>query len=168
MAPEAMAVAADTLVRRADKEGGTVIAVSSPRTEPDVLEAISQMIDSSRHLMVQGLVPRYGTLLRDADEIYVTADSISMLSEAVFTGKPVGLIPLPMSRRGKWHYRLSDAGLLKPPARDLRKVRDRLLGEHLVGTIDAPVCGSVSDPVEEAAKAVLQLLTATSRQNPRP
>ncbi len=158
MSPEAMAAAARSLVRRADEEGGTVIAVGSPRTEPDVLEAVSQVIGGGRHLMVHGSVPRYGTLLRDADEIYVTADSVSMLSEAVSTGKPVGMIPVPISRRGRWHYRLSDAGLLKPPVRDLRKVRDRLVDDKLIGTIEAPVAGTVPDPVEVASKAVRELL----------
>lgn len=168
MQPEAMAEAARTLVRRAETEGGTVIAVGSPRTERDVLEAVGRALGSSRHLMVDGPMPRYGTLIRDADEIHVTADSVSMLSEAIFSGKPVGMIPLPMSRRGKWHYRLSDARLLRPPVRDLRKVGDRLLRDRLVGTIDAPVAGTVSDPVEIASKAVLQLLTATSRRSPLP
>ncbi len=35
---------------------------------------------------------RYAVLLADADAHFVTADSVSMISEAIMTGKPVGLI----------------------------------------------------------------------------
>jgi mitochondrial fission protein ELM1 len=162
MTPEDMAVAASALVQRAEREGGTVIAIGSPRTEPAVIEAVRLAIGSG-HRVVNGPVPRYVTLLDDADEIHVTADSVSMLSEAVFTGKPVGMIPIQLSGRGRWHYRLSEAGLLRPPFRDLRKVWDRLSSDGLIGTIDAPVAGFVSDPVEIASRAVLELIGFNAR-----
>ena len=166
MRPEDMAAAARALVGKAEEEGGTVIAIGSPRTEPEVLGAVSQVIEGAGHYMVRGPVPRYGVVLDDADEIYVTADSVSMLSEAVFTGKPVGMIPIRISPRGKWHYRLSEMSLLPPPFRDFPKVWDRLSGDRLVGTIESPVAGNVSDPVAVASQAVLELLRDSSRRNP--
>ena len=168
MPPDEMAQIARALVERAEQQGGTLIAVGSPRTGPQVLAAVHQALAGGRHLMVAGSMPRYGALLRDADEIHVTSDSISMLSEAVFSGRPVGLIPLPLSRRGRWHYRLSDLGILKPPARDLRRVRNRLVEDKMVGTLEAPLAGNAADPIEIASAAVLKLLTIPSRQNPRP
>lgn len=158
MVPEAMAAAARALVERTEGDGGTVIAIGSPRTDPAVLEAVRQAIGGGRHRMVDGPVPRYVTLLSDADEIYVSADSVSMLSEAVFTGKPVGMVPIELSRRGRWHYRLSEAGLLGPPFRNLRKVWERLRRDNLIGSVDAPVAGIVADPVEIAVAAVRRLL----------
>ena len=44
---------------------------------------------------------RYPVLLADGDEHFVTADSVSMISEAVVTGKPVGLIPVEPDARGR-------------------------------------------------------------------
>ena len=40
-------------------------------------------------------------LLGMADTIFVTDDSVSMMSEACFTGKPVYLLPLQGNLRGK-------------------------------------------------------------------
>jgi mitochondrial fission protein ELM1 len=159
MVAESIAAAARTLIRRSEGDGGTVIAIDSPRTDPAVLDAVRMAIGQDRHRMVDGPVPRYVTLLSDADEIYVSADSVSMLSEAVFTGKPVGMIPIRLSRRGRWHYRLSEAGLIGPPFRDLRKVWDRLRQDQLIGSVDAPVAGIVSDPVKIAVAAVRRLLS---------
>ncbi|MEO8548243.1 MAG: ELM1/GtrOC1 family putative glycosyltransferase [Sphingomicrobium sp.] len=163
VSPEDAANATHALVRRCDQDGGTAIAIGSPRTEADVLAAVKQAIRGGRHLMIAGPVPRYAALIDDADEIHVTADSVSMLSEAVFSGKPVGMIPIRMSPRGRWHYRLSEAGLLGPPFRDLRKVWDRLLGDNLVGTIDAPAAGTVADPIAVASNAVRHLLRLSAR-----
>ena len=50
---------------------------------------------------MDGEFPRYNALLSAADEIHVTGDSVSMLSEAVVAGKPVGLIPLELNPIGK-------------------------------------------------------------------
>ncbi|MEO7365764.1 MAG: ELM1/GtrOC1 family putative glycosyltransferase [Sphingomicrobium sp.] len=157
MAPTDVAAAALKLVERAASHGGTVIAVGSPRTTPEILAAVEQVLGNGRHLMVHGPLPRYATLLGDADEIHVTADSVSMLSEAVLSGKPVGMIPLRLTRRGRWHYKLSELGLIKPPAHNLRAVWERLRRDQLIGTIDEPIAGVVSDPVEIASKAVLKL-----------
>ena len=44
-----------------------------------------------------------------ADEIHVTGDSVSMLSEAVVAGKPVGLIPLELNPIGAI-IRMAEAG----------------------------------------------------------
>jgi len=54
-----------------------------------------------RHRFVRGAPPRYRSLLEDADELHVTADSVSMISEAVFTGKPVGMVPEKDDEGGK-------------------------------------------------------------------
>jgi mitochondrial fission protein ELM1 len=157
MPPEDMAATANRLMERCQEDGGTVIGVGSPRSEEVVMRSVEQAMANSRHRFVRDM-PRYSTLLKDADEIYVTADSVSMLSEAVFTGRPVGMIPLRMSARGELRYAATDAGHRKPPVPDLRQVWRRLEEQQLIGTVDAPRLGSACDPVGQAAAAVLRLL----------
>src|SRR5690348_14865861 len=80
------------LQRRAEIEGGSIIAVTSPRTSPKLVETARAALGDAP--VVTSQFPRYGALLRASDEIHVTGDSVSMLSDAVASGKPVGLIPL--------------------------------------------------------------------------
>ena len=155
--PEDVAAAARRLLERSENDGGTVIGVGSPRTEAAVSNAVEQAL-AGRHRFVRGNLPGYRTLLYDADEIHVTADSVSMISEAIYTGKPVGLIPIVPSAFGRLRLRAADLGLVPAPPRDLRKVWQVLKAERLVGSIDEPVAGSATDPVGRAAEAVLRLL----------
>lgn len=156
--PQDIAAAARTLMRRCEEDGGTLLISGSQRTPAPVLSALAEAISGTRHRLIRGPAPRYGPLLQDSDEIYVTADSVSMLSEAVYSGKPVGMIPIRLSRRGERQDRLRPVGILKPPRRDVRRVWDTLRREGLVGTLEDPVRGSARNPVDQAAEAVLRLL----------
>lgn len=157
-APEDAAAAARVLAERCDQQGGTLIAVGSPRTPASVKDAVARAIEGTRHRFVGGSVPRYICLLDDADEIHVTADSVSMLSEAIFTGKPVGMIPIRLSPRGKRRHAFSDRGLLPPPKPDLRAFWASLESQGLVGTLAQPRAAQVGDPTKLAVAAVLKLL----------
>ena len=44
--------------------------------------------------------PSYRAMVEAADEIYVTADSVAMVADAVNTGKPVGIVPIAKSALG--------------------------------------------------------------------
>ena len=158
VAAEDAAEAAETLMRRSDTDGGTVIAIGSPRTPPEVLQAVEQQLGGSRHRLVRGATPRYRSLLEDADEIHVTADSVSMISEAVFTGKPVGVVPIRHNPRGRRHEAMQRYGLRRPPRPDLRAVWASLEGNRLVGTLDQPRAAGAANPVGKAVEAVLTLL----------
>ena len=150
--------AACALIRRCTKDGGTLIAIGSPRTEPEVIDAVKALIVKTPHRFASGPMPRYRALLDDADEIYLTADSVSMLSEAVFTGKPVGMIPVRLSPWGVIEHGLYEAGLTKPPKPNLPTVWARLKADKLVGTLDRPRAGKAQNPVSKAVGAVLKLL----------
>jgi mitochondrial fission protein ELM1 len=152
------AAAARTLMRRCDDDGGTLIVVGSPRTEPSVKDAVAEAIAGSRHHYVAGKMPRYLCLLEDADEIHVTADSVSMLSEAIFTGKPVGMIPVRQVLRGALAYGLWHIGAKQKPKPHLRAVWSSLKAEGLVGTVEAPLAGEGKNPVKLAVAAVRELL----------
>jgi mitochondrial fission protein ELM1 len=158
VAPDDVAAAADELMQRSDADGGTVIAIGSPRTPGEVVAAVERQLRESRHRFVRGPMPRYRSLLEDADEIHVTADSVSMISEAAFTGRPVGIVPIRQKPRGKWHDRLQHVGLLGRPRPDLRAVWESIEGNQLVGTLDQPRAAGASDPVNRAVAAVLELL----------
>jgi mitochondrial fission protein ELM1 len=158
--PDDAARAARTLVRRSGRDGGTVLAIGSPRTPSEVLDAAEKELKGSRHRFVRGPVPGYRSLLEDADEIHVTADSVSMISEAVFTGKPVGVVPIRQNSRGKRHERLQKLGLRSAPRPNLRAVWASLEENQLVGTLDKPRAAAASNPVSKAVAAVLDLLGA--------
>ena len=147
-----------TLIRRSAKNGGTLIAIGSPRTEAEVIDAVKALIAKTPHRFADGPTPSYRALLDDADEIFLTADSVSMLSEAVFTRKPVGMIPVRLSPRGVIDHALCDAGLARPPRPNLPAVWDSLKADKLIGTLDKPRAGEAQNPVSKAVGAVLGLL----------
>ena len=103
--------------------------------------------------LVTGREPRFPVLLADADEIFVTGDSIAMLSEAVLSGKPVGIIPIELSQEGQRALGGDPAG-----KRDLRRFWASLRDRGLAGTIDKPAAGQLADPAATAADAVKALL----------
>ena len=102
----------------AGDQGGSVIVTSSPRTRASTLEKIKTMLAGSpvsTLLAEPGKTPSYAEVLRSADSIRVTADSVSMVSDAVWTGKPTALIPITMSPFGKVVLGLMDR--LRPATR---------------------------------------------------
>jgi enhancing lycopene biosynthesis protein 2 len=100
--------------------------------------------------------PRFAALLSGSDEIHVTADSVSMLAEAILTGKPVGMIKIARTMKGWVSYAARRLGL--PQRADLAKFWDFLSANKLVGTVEAPVASNVSDSVSIAAAAVRGVL----------
>jgi uncharacterized protein len=144
---------ARTLLRRAERDGGSVIAVTSPRTSPRLAAAARAQLGSLA--VVDGDFPRYTALLSAADEMYVTGDSVSMLSEAVVSGKPVGLIPLDPNPIGRFIRAVEDLRGERFRIRDLTRFWDDLRGRGLVGTVELPRCGTLDgDALETACAAV--------------
>jgi len=143
---------------RLQQRGGSLIVVTSRRTDPKVTEALRGTLAPSARL-VDGAFPRFPVLLEAVDEIFVTGDSVSMLSEAILTGKPVGLVPIEQDDKGRRKLGRvpQDVG---PDARrrDLRRFWDYLSEQRLVGTVDEPLASTVENPVETAARAVRELL----------
>ena len=145
-------------VRSLQERDGSLIVVTSRRTDPDVTEAARGSLSKANRL-VDGAFPRFPVLLNSADEIFVTGDSVSMLSEAILTGKPVGLLPIEQDEKGR--RKLGDAPQEFGPdarRRDLRRFWNYLADERLIGTVDKPVAARVENPVDTAARAVRGLL----------
>lgn len=137
---------------------GSVVAVTSRRTDPAIVERLRE-IPSIR--LVDGASPRFAVLLAESAEIFVTGDSVSMLSEAVLAGKPVALIPIEQDDKGKRELgpEPQESG---PNARrrDLRRFWNYLIEQGMVGTVeDGPKrAASIPDPNAIAAEAVRRLL----------
>lgn len=150
-----IAAAASSLADRAKSGGGTLLIVPSPRTDRDLLGLIRP---SGTIVPENG--PSFAALLDDADEIFVTADSISMLSEAIVTGKPIGMIPAMLTQRGLQAVGEAKKELLdfRSPRRDPRNFWAKLQEAGLVGTVDEPRANPTDNPVKTAARAVRALL----------
>jgi hypothetical protein len=103
--------------------------------------------------------PSYPALLGAADVLIVTADSVSMISEAVATGKPVGLVPIRRTWRGALLMALLD--WLKPGCRvfprDLRFFWREIERHGYVGTVDHPRNSLAPDLAALVIKRVRQL-----------
>lgn len=86
----------------AGRDGGSVIAVTSPRTSPEATEALRKALAvaaTPSRLVRFGEDPAlYPETLAAADRFIVTGDSAGMICEAAATGAPVEVFALPHSR----------------------------------------------------------------------
>ena len=142
-----------TLQRRSMIEGGSVIAVTSPRTSPALASAAEAALGKAG--VISGSFPRYGALLEAADEIHVTGDSVSMVSDAIASGKPVGLIALEPERIARLLRFVGDIRGRPFRMRELDKFWNDLRTRGLVGTVEQPRSGLLDiSPMDTAVAAV--------------
>jgi hypothetical protein len=137
---------------------GSLIVAASARTRTETRELVGGLVSGSQEAIIDQF-PRFGTVLAECDEVYVTADSVSMLSEAVLSGKPVGLIPIRRSFRGLLSLWLYERPFGRATHPDFRNFWDLLRRRGLIGTVELPVASHVGDTVGRAADAVRKLLT---------
>lgn len=142
---------------RSKDGGGSMIGVSSPRTPRQISAVLADLLGPQ---FVDGAGPRYQVLLQDADEIFVTDDSVSMVSEAIMTGKPVGLVPTRRTRLGTLLYAFAGLTRTRVPVRDLSRFRLEVERQKLAGSVAAPVAArSKPQPLETALAAVRKIDT---------
>jgi mitochondrial fission protein ELM1 len=151
------------LFDEAASNGGSVIAVASPRTPDDLRSALAKAFNEAPapHLFApDGGPPAYPSLIEAADQVFVTADSVAMTGDAVTTGKPVGLIPIAKSKLGRVVMAVMDR--LRPGyrlyPRDLRFFWKALDEEGFAGTLHQPKASNPPDYVEIVADRVRRLL----------
>ena len=155
LTPDGVAEAIETL---RSKPGGSIIAVSSGRSSKAVVDRVASELAGSDHGLVFTGFPRYPVLLHDADEIHVTADSVAMTSDAISTGKPVGLVTPRRLPSGRFFYALPKLRI-REPVRDVRRFWTGVRSRGLAGTVEKPVAGKLpSDPVATAVSAVREVL----------
>lgn len=104
----AAASLASTVNARVREVGGSAWVLDSPRTPDAAMTALEQAIEVPSHISRWRDGHRlYATLLGLADGFIVTADSASMLTEALLTGRPVTPFKLPV--KPDWRWRLAAA-----------------------------------------------------------
>ncbi|MBW0006485.1 MAG: mitochondrial fission ELM1 family protein [Sphingomonas sp.] len=153
---------------QAKTPNGSLIVVTSNRTTQTTRRLLEQLVAGPYCAVVEDF-PAFGVLLAESDEIYVTADSVSMLSEAVLSGKPVGMIPIDRSLRGRLSHSLWEKPTGRRTLPDFRNFWGLLHEKQLIGTIEHPVASKVSDTVDRAAGVVRSLLRGRdedARQRP--
>ena len=99
------------MLAEASLEGGSVLVTTSPRTPAGLGEKIFDMLNASGApfvLAAPGKPPAYASLLDAADSIRVTADSVAMVSDAIWTGKPVALVSVATGWLGRLAISLMD------------------------------------------------------------
>jgi mitochondrial fission protein ELM1 len=104
----------------ADARGGSVLAVTSRRTGAACEQALAENLAGGPHLLhrwARNDEDPYLGVLGSADAVLVTADSVSMCTEACAAGRPVCLWRAGMRVPGKLerlHRRLEQEGHLRP------------------------------------------------------
>jgi hypothetical protein len=160
LTPKFAARTAERLFERARSLGGSLIIARSLRTDERALDAIEERLDGKPDWrVVRGDFPRFTVLLDDADELFPTSDSVSMISESIITGKPTGIVQIEMNLIGR--IALGPKVIEDSPKRDLRRFSDYLLENSFAGTIDEPLASVTPNPAIAAAKEVRELLEAS-------
>jgi mitochondrial fission protein ELM1 len=165
---ERMTEALRELLDAAQNDGGSVLTVGSPRTPIELLAAVRQTLEASSvpFLFEPGDgPPAYPALIEAADEIFVTADSVAMVADAVMTGKPVGIVPIAKSRLGRAVMSVMDR--LRPGRRlyprDLRFFWAALREHGFGGTLREPRASQPPDYAELVAERIRRLLEKPAR-----
>jgi mitochondrial fission protein ELM1 len=158
-----MVAAVRQLLQSAEAHGGSVIAVGSPRSPARLLAAVRTTLESSSVPFLfapNDGPPAYRALIEAADEIYVTADSVAMVADAVNTRKPVGIVPIAKSELGRIVMTVTDR--LRPGKRlrprDLRFFWNSLEEHGFGGTIEDPRASDPPDFTAQIAERVRRLL----------
>jgi mitochondrial fission protein ELM1 len=121
--PEMASGLAQQIKGLAEQCGGTIFAVTSPRTGDAIAQAFERVLRPEHVLHrwrpAQSDNP-YLAYLTGADIILMTGDSESMLAEAASLGKPLYIIPLP-EKPQTWIRRMNDWVVQHAQVRRLNK-----------------------------------------------
>lgn len=125
-APDVLdSAAAQDLARQAlahtKGSGGSLLVVTSPRTGREAEKVLAAALNGQAHCSYwsqRGTQNPYSGYLALADRFIVTSDSVSMITEAILTKKPVAVYRLPV-KHSKWmtfvaKHRHSTHALLRP------------------------------------------------------
>ncbi|WP_022947960.1 mitochondrial fission ELM1 family protein [Methylohalobius crimeensis] len=160
-----LATQVDKLARELN---GALLVTTSARTPPDILETFAASITAPAHLFRWSPDsrenPYYGYLAL-ADQIVVTSDSVSMLTESCATGKPVHIFDLGKVARCwqdvSWNrlrasiYRWAMHGAPKRLTRDISRVHERMIAERRAVWLGQPFpVGPIPDFSTDMCRAV--------------
>ncbi|HYE77899.1 MAG TPA: ELM1/GtrOC1 family putative glycosyltransferase, partial [bacterium] len=104
--PSSMAAEVKSLLRTAEEHGATLLVSTSRRSPPAVVDALAEVL--SGHPLVAFFQdfrtdPRRttGHLLGVATQAFLTPDSVSMISETLWAGRGLTLIPMVRDRQSQ-------------------------------------------------------------------
>jgi hypothetical protein len=165
--------------------GGSLLVTTSRRTAPAAGETLAAALSAPavvHRWSPEALANPYLAFLGAANRIVVTADSASMIADAVSTGKPVEIVALPRVRRGRlrdvvrrlaWGGARSRVGgaLLAPvvarlgirPPRDLSRLHRALYERGLAAPFGAEPAGHASPDSADELAAVAARVRALVR-----
>jgi len=112
-----LAAIADAIAAAVRETGGSAVVTPSRRTGDEGVALLRERL-AGLHASIwdmSGDNP-YFAYLAVADALLVTADSVSMISEAAATGKPVHIIELDGgdAKFARFHQAMRDAGIIRP------------------------------------------------------
>ncbi len=117
LTPQVMADFATRLAAFARDNGGTLLVTPSRRTGAENEAVLRETLRESRAIVWDGSGdnPYFGYLAH-ADQIVATCDSVSMVSEACATGKPIYVYDLPggSEKFRRFHSLLQNEGITRP------------------------------------------------------
>ena len=108
---------ADRIAAAVKRRGGSVVVTPSRRTGADGVRLLRERLAGIPGQVWDGVGENpYFAYLAVADALIVTADSVSMVSEAAATGKPVHIVDLPGgdAKFARFHKRCAMAGITRP------------------------------------------------------
>jgi mitochondrial fission protein ELM1 len=117
-----LADVADRIAGAVKRRGGSVAATASRRTGADGVALLRERLAGVPGQVWDGTGENpYYAYLAVADALVVTADSISMISEAAATGKPVHVVDLPggNAKFARFHAAMREAGITRPFAGEI-------------------------------------------------
>jgi hypothetical protein len=159
----------------AERLRGSLVVVTSRRTEPAAVAALAANLRSAHRWhrwSPDAATNPYPMLLADADRFIVTGDSVSMLADAVATGKPVALFPgrhrpslvhrvrQAMEVLGPLHRWAHEAGLVTRPRRP-EDVHRALLARGevtLLGSDDRPPSAPSGDALAGVVERIRRMM----------
>jgi mitochondrial fission protein ELM1 len=160
---QALLRALDDMVKESALDGGSLLVTTSPRTPPMLGRKIGEMLASAEAPTLLGAPnesPSYLSLLEAADSIRVTADSVSMVSDAIWMGKPLALVPVVKSPMGRAYMTTMDR--LRPGRpvypQDLRFFW-QALAEIGIGTELATAKASTDEELRKVLRRIEPLLS---------
>lgn len=142
------------IARALAKNGGSAWITPSRRTPDQSLDALRAALGESHYRLWPGpdsvgqdSSNPYFAILAASDYLLVTSDSVSMVTEACATGKPVYVADLPGGTRRfrRFHQDMRDEGATRPFA----------------GTLDAPWSYEPVNDTQKVAAAVRSLMERT-------
>lgn len=103
-------------------QDGTLIVSVSRRTPPNFIPYIQAFLKDRPHIFwhpEDGTDNPYEGMLALCDDFLVTSDSISMITEVAFTGKPIYLFELPTQSKkfSRFYNSLRDKNVLSTPGK---------------------------------------------------